>query len=252
MDLGLKNKVVIVTGGAKGIGAAISATFAREGAKVVVCYRSAPEACEAFIQSLRDKYQADCIGIQGDLSDMGVVQKIFDRTQEVFGAPDILVNNAGGAKTTMLVDISLEEWNNTLKGNVTAMMYMSRAFAERVIPTKRGGRIVNILSKVAVSTTSKGRACYVSNKTAEMGLTRQLAVDLVEHDILVNGILPGTVLTDINRNMPNLDAKAARMPRKRMIDAQEIADATVFVASELSGAMVGSMVDCTGGLLLGF
>lgn len=252
MDLGLKDKIVIVTGGAKGIGAAISETFAQEGAKLVVCYRSGADASEAFIQSLRDRYGTECIGVQGDLGNMDVVRRIFDETENTFGVPDVLINNAGGAKTTMLTDISLEEWNQTLQGNLTAVMYMSREFARRVIPTGRGGKIVNTLSKIAISTTSKGRTCYVVNKTAELGLTRQLAVDLVEHDIIVNGVLPGTVVTDLNRNMPNLAAKAARMPRKRCIEPQEIADTIAYLASNRSEAMVGSLVDCTAGLLLGF
>lgn len=252
MDLGLKKQIVIVTGGAKGIGAAISEAFAQEGARLVVCYRSNPDRCEAFIQSLRETYRAECIGVCGDISQMDTVTRIYDETERVFGIPNILINNAGGAKTTALVDISLDEWNQTLKGNVTATMYMSREFARRVIPAGRGGKIVNILSKVAVSATSKNRTCYVVNKTAELGLTRQLAVDLVQHNIIVNGVLPGLVITDINRNMPNLPMKEARMPRKRAIRPSEIADTTVYLASNRAEAMVGSIVDCSGGLLLGF
>lgn len=253
MELGLKGKSAIVTGGAKGIGAAISEGFAKEGARVAVCYRSDPERCEAFIQGLRDAYQAECIGVRGDLGCPETVREIYDRVQEAFGAcADILVNNAGGAKTTALTDISLEEWNNTLQGNVTATMYMSREFARRAIQVGKGGKIVNILSKVAVSATSKNRACYVVNKTAELGLTRQLAVDLVEHGIIVNGVLPGLVITELNRDMPTLPAKEARMPKKRAILPGEIADTTVYLASNRAEAMVGSLVDCSGGLLLGF
>ncbi len=253
MDLGLRNKTVIVTGGAKGIGGAISEAFAREGARVVACYRSDPDACEAFIHSLSEKYGVECIGIRGDLGEPETIKRIYDTVETTFGtSADILVNNAGGAKTTAITDISLEEWNASLKGNMTAVMYMSRMFAQRAIAAEKDGKIVNILSKVAMSTTSKNRACYTVNKTAELGMTRQMAVELVEYGIIVNGILPGLVITDINRNMPTLPAKEARMPKKRAIRPDEIADTAVYLASDRAGALVGSMVDCSGGLLLGF
>lgn len=251
MNLGLKDKVAIVTGGAKGIGGAISQCLAQEGAKVVVCYRSDPEKCEEFIQSLRDKYGVPCIGVRGDVGSMETVTRIYDEAYKAFGTVDILVNNAGGAKTTAMVDMSLEEWENTLQSNITGMMYMSREFAKRKIAAGTPGRIVNVLSKVAMSTTSKNRTAYVSNKTAQLGLTRQLALDLVEHKIIVNGVLPGTVLTDLNRNMPNLPQKAARMPLGKLIDPEEVADTVAYLASDRAGAMVASIVDCTAGLLLG-
>ncbi len=90
------------------------------------------------------------------------------------------------------------------------------------------------------------------NKTAELGLTRQLAVDLVEYGIIVNGLMPGLVVTNMNRNMANLQEKEARMPRKRAIRTDEIADTAVYLGSDCAGALVGSIVDCSGGLLLGF
>lgn len=251
MDLGLSGKVAIVTGGAKGIGAAISECLAQEGAKLVVCYRSDPERCETFIESLRERFGAQCIGVRGDLSSMETVERIYGETERAFGLPDILVNNAGGAKTTALVDISLEEWQQSLDGNVTAMMYMSREFAKRLLAAEKPGRIVNVLSKVAISATSQSRACYITNKTAELGLTRQLALELAPHEIIVNGVLPGLVITDINRNMPNLPDKIRRMPRKRPIQPSEIADTVVYLASKRAESMVASIVDCSGGLLLG-
>ena len=251
MDLGLKGKVAIVTGGAKGIGGAVSECLAQEGANLVVCYRSEPERCEAFIEDLRRRYGVTCVGVQGDLSSMETVTRIYDEAERAFGTIDILVNNAGGAKTTAIVDVSLEEWEQALGSNVTGMMYMSREFAKRLIAQGKGGRIVNVLSKVAMSATSKNRVCYITNKTAELGLTRQLALDLVEHGIIVNGVLPGLVITDINRNMPNLPDKIKRMPRKRPIQPSEIADTVAYLASNRAESMVASIVDCSGGLLLG-
>lgn len=252
MDLGLKGKVVIVTGGAKGIGGAISEAFAMEGANLVVNYRSNPEKSEAFTDGLKEKYGIDAIAVQGDLSAETDILNIYEKTWEHFGKADILINNAGSALTVPLEETSLEQWNRLLDNNVTGMFLMSREFAKKVVPTERGGRIINILSKVAMSTTSKSRACYVTNKTAELGLTRQLAVDLVDKGIYVNGVLPGLVRTDINKNLPTFPAKEQRTPLKRANEPWELAKVVVFIASEQCRIMVGSMVDCTAGMLLGF
>lgn len=252
MNLGLKEKVVIVTGGAKGIGGAISEAFAMEGANVVVNYRSNSEKSEMFVAGLREKYGVDAVGVQGDLSREEDILNIYAKTMEHFGYVDILINNAGSAFTAPLEETSLEQWNRLLDNNVTGMFLMSREFAKNVVSTGRGGHIINILSKVAMSTTSKSRACYVTNKTAELGLTRQLAVDLVDKGIYVNGVLPGLVRTDINKDLPTFPAKERRAPLKRASEPWELAKVVVFMASEQCRIMVGSMVDCTAGMLLGF
>ncbi|MDL2220272.1 SDR family oxidoreductase [Eubacteriales bacterium OttesenSCG-928-N14] len=252
MDLGLQNKVVVVTGGAKGIGAAISEAFAQEGAKLVVNYRSDAPLCEEFIARLRADYGVEAIGVQGDVGNIQTVNQIFAAALETYGRLDILINNAGGGKTTALVDITLEEWNDAMQGNVTGMMMMSREFARILIGKKQPGKIINILSKVAMSTKSKGRTCYVVNKTAELGLTRQLAVELTEHGIIVNGILPGLIKTAINADNPNFADKEARQILKRACTPDELASTVAYVASDKATTLVGSMVDCTAGALLGF
>lgn len=254
MDLKFKNKTVIVTAGAKGVGSGISEVFAEEGANLIVDYRSDPEYCERFIEGLREKYGANVFGVQADVSKPDDVIRIFDVAEEKFGRLDVLINNAGGALTTMLWDISLEEWKDCLDNNVTGMFMMCKEFAKRMIANEWKGYIVNVLSKASLTTTTKGRSCYVTNKTAEMGLTKQLAVDLVDKGIIVNGIMPGSVRNSIYDRMSEEEIKARikRCPTGRLGEPYEFGKMVAFLASEQNQLSVGAPVDFTGGMMLGF
>lgn len=254
MDLGLKGKTVLITGGTKGIGAGIARVFAEEGANLILDYRSDPEGSEAYVQQLRRECGTEVWGVQADVSRYEQVLSLFNTAEEKLGRLDVLINNAGGGITTPLLELSLEEWQDALNNNVTAMFMMSQEFARRMIAQKRKGYIVNVLSKASLTTTTKGRACYVTNKAAEMGLTKQLAVDLVEHGIIVNGIMPGTVW---NRIMERLtpeqqEARLKRCPTGRFGTPYEFGKMVAFLASEQNQLSVGAPVDNTGGMMLGF
>jgi len=258
MNLGFEGKTAIITGGTKGIGSGISEVFAEEGANLIVDYRSDVEGSEAFIQSLRDRFGANVHGIQADVSMESEVQRIFDFAEEKFGRLDILVNNAGSGATKMIWEVSLEEWNDALNNNLTGMFMMSREFAIRLMAKNKGGRIVNLLSKASLTTTTKGRVCYVTNKTAEMGLTKQLAVDLTDKGIIVNGIMPGTVSSNMSRlGTPEEQEKRRaerlkRLPMGRYGEPNEFGKMVAFLASEQCQLAVGAVIDFTGGMMLGF
>jgi NAD(P)-dependent dehydrogenase (short-subunit alcohol dehydrogenase family) len=254
MDLNLRGKTVIVTGGSKGIGSGISEVFAQEGANVVINYRSDAEGSQAFSRNLSDRYDCQTIAVQGDVGNEEDVVRIFDQTMEAFGQLDILVNNAGKGIAKMIWDITLEDWHQAYNDNLTGMFLMSREFARRQIAAKRPGKIVNVLSKASLTTTTPGRACYVANKTGEMGLTKQLAVDLTPYGIHVNGVMPGFVRSSMtDRSKPeDLERRIARVPIKRLGEPNEIGYMVAYLASDKAVLNVGSIVDVTGGLLLGF
>lgn len=253
MDFGFKDKTVIITGGTKGIGSGISEVFAEEGANLIVDYRSDEKGSEAFIQTLRDRFGANCYGIQADVSKPEDVKRIFDFAEQKFGRLDILVNNAGGAPMNMIWDISLEEWKNALDNNLTGMFMMSKEFAIRLMAVPKGGRIVNLLSKASLTTTTKGHGSYVVNKTAEMGLTKQLAVDLTDKGIIVNGIMPGTVKNQkYVEGSPQAEARLKRLPMGRYGEPYEFGKMVAFLASEQCQLAVGAVIDFTGGMMLGF
>lgn len=265
MNLGFEGRTVIVTGGAKGIGAGITQVFAEEGAHVIVDYRSDPERCEAFIKEVQGKTgNRNIYGIQADVSDPAQVQAIFDFAEETFGRLDVLINNAGSGPSQMFWDISLDDWNRMLNNNLTAYFMMCQEFVKRLMAAGKGGHIVNVLSKASLTTTTKGRACYVTNKTAQMGLTKQLAVDLTDKGIICNGIMPGTVRSEMGKSdltraniTPEQEeayyqARLKRLPMGRYGEPDEFGKMVAFLASEQCQLAVGAVIDFTGGMMLGF
>lgn len=256
MDLGFKGKTVVITGGTKGIGSGISEVFAMEGANLIIDYRSNKDnSSEEFIQGLREKYNIKAFGIKQDLAEPDCAIKIFDFAMEKFGRIDVLVNNAGGSNESKEIqDITLEEWNTALINNVTQYYLMGSEFAKRLIVSKQKGSIVNVLSKASMTTTTKGRACYVTNKTAQMGLTKQMAVDLSQWGIIVNGIMPGSVMNQrmAKRDEEYMAERVKRMPLGKINDPIEIGYYVAFLASEKNQVVVGAPCDATGGMLLGF
>ncbi len=257
MELGHSEKTVIVTGGAKGIGAGICEVFAKEGANLVINYHSNPESANAFGNFLKDKYGIGAICVQGDIGNEDDVVRIYDEAEKGFGRLDVLVNNAGRGYSTDFWNISLEVWNQHLNDNLTGQFLMSREFARRMVPHNRRGWIVNILSKASISSTTKGRVCYVCNKAGEVGLTHAMAVDLTEYGIHVNGVMPGFVLgSNLEKqrdNQPEVyEKRIQRVPLKRIGKPWEIGNMVAFLASEQCELAVGTVVDMTGGLLLGF
>lgn len=257
MDLGHKGKTVIITGGAKGIGAGISEVFAQEGANLVINYHSNQESAAAFADSLKAKYAVSVVLVQGDVGKEQDVTRIFDCAEEHYGRIDVLVNNAGRGVSKKFTELTLEDWNQGLNDNLTGQFLMSREFARRVIPTGQKGWIVNILSKASFTSTTKGRVCYVCNKAGEVGLTHSMAVDLTEYGIHVNGVMPGFVMantlkTQFETNREEFDRRVERVPLKRVGEPWEIGTMVAFLSSDKCELAVGTCVDMTGGLLLGF
>lgn len=257
MDLGHRGKTVIITGGSKGIGAGISEVFAQEGANLVINYHRNKEEAQALADRLTKDYECKAAIVSGDVGCEADVARIFDFALETYGQLDVLVNNAGRGGTIPFTEITLEQWNQCLNDNLTGQFLMSREFARRLIPTGRKGAIVNILSKASVTSTTKGRVCYVCNKAGETGLTHAMAVDLTQYGIHVNGVMPGFVMantlkTQFETNKEEFNRRIDRVPIKRVGEPWEIGTMVAFLASDKCELAVGTCVDMTGGLLLGY
>ncbi len=257
MNLGHQGKVVIITGGSKGIGAGICEVFAKEGANLVINYHSDPVGAQALIDRLQKEYGCKSVAVKGDVGKEDDVKAIFDAAIGAFGKVDVLVNNAGRGYTIDFREITLEQWNQGLNDNLTGQFLMSREFARRVIPTGKPGWIVNILSKASMTSTTQGRVCYVANKAGEVGLTHAMAVDLTQYGIHVNGVMPGfvmanTLLKQHKEDPAEFQRRVNRVPLKRVGEPWEIGTMVAFLASDQCQLAVGTVVDMTGGLLLGF
>jgi NAD(P)-dependent dehydrogenase (short-subunit alcohol dehydrogenase family) len=259
MDLGFSGKTVVVTGGSRGVGGGISEIFAREGANVVMDDLSHPEESAAYAKSLGEKYGANVYFVTGDISNPDDVKRVFDFAEEKTGSLDILVNCAGltGPSTNGLIyEMPVETFKRNLDVNVVGTFMMSAEFSRRLIAAGRGGRIVNILSKASVSTTTPGHVCLAVSKAGLMGLTKQLAVELTSKGIIVNGIMPGSAMnsrfkgTPEELEDPKTKARLERLPMGRFAKPTEIGQMVAFLASDQCQLAVGSIVDATGGLLL--
>lgn len=250
MDLLLKDKVVLVTGGSKGIGQGIVRSFLAEGCRVANVNRSADEG-----RALEAEFAAngqECAFIQADLNDVAACQRAVEQTVVKFGRLDVLVNNAG-----VNDGVSLTAGPDAFLGSLQRNLLHVYAMAHYSLPElkKSRGSIINIGSKVSV-TGQGGTSGYAAAKGAINGLTREWALDLAEHHIRVNTVIPAEVWTPLYENwlntMPDPAGKRreieAMIPfEQRFTTCAEIADAVVFLASSRSSHTTGQILFVDGG-----
>ena len=256
----LKNRIVLITGGGRGIGRAIALAFAREGADVGVAARSLDQ-----VQSVAgeiEELQSKALGVGCDVSDAASVEKMFESTQEFFGrAPDILVNNAGIAESAPLVKTTNDLWRRHLEINLNGTFYCTRAALPAMI--ERGwGRVINIAS-IAGKTGWPYVAAYSASKHGVLGLTRSAALEVAAKGITVNAICPGYVDTEMTtRGIENITQKTKlsadeamaslkkMSPQNRIITPEEVAALALLLASEDGRGINGQAINVDGGTLL--
>jgi L-fucose dehydrogenase len=251
MDLHLQGKVILVTGGASGIGEAIVRGAADEGATPVVVNRSA-ERGQKLVQALAKRNQTSLF-VQADLSDPEQCERAVAETIAAFGQLDVLVNNAGVNDTVSLEHGSPEQFRQSFTNNLQHYFAMAHYALPHLIKTQ--GNIVNISSKTAL-TGQGGSSGYIAAKGAQLALTREWAVELLPYGIRVNAVLPAEVMTPMyQRWIDSFDhphEKLAEVTRRiplgqRMTTAQEIADTVLFLASDRAAHTTGQYVFPDGG-----
>lgn len=234
-------KTVLVTGGGRGIGQTIAIAFGREGATVAVnaAHLTTAEDTAAKIRDAGGK----AIAIEANVADEAQVNAMVDRTVSELGGLDILVNNAGISQPIMpLLEQSTSDWDRVVDTNYRGTYLCSKAVARRMVE-RQAGKIVNIAS-IAGLTGQIYRTAYASSKAAVINLTMVLAVELAKYNINVNAVLPGYVMTDLVRNFMqqgkvNEEAVLRRTPLGRISTTQDIAFATMFLASEEARNITG-------------
>jgi len=255
MDLGLKGKTAIVTGGAKGIGSGISEVLAEEGANVVIDYRSDPEYAEKFAAELAQRCGVRTLAVQADVSRAEEVDKLYEAAFAEFGGIDILVNNAGGGTGTPkpFWDLEIADFRRSQDNNLNSAFMMSRIFVKYCVENKRTGHIVNVCSKNAITTNSYNNTSYISAKGGMVSMTRGLAHEVAHLGVFVNGILPGYV--ENSKGSHKLghergDRVIQYIPTKRFGTPREMGNVVAFLCSEKSSQMIGAIVDVSGGTML--
>ena len=234
-----KDKVVVVTGGTKGIGKAISQEFASEGAVVYSLGRNKPE-----------NFDPKLIFKSCDISDFENVKDIFSEIHKEAGKIDILVNNAGITKDGLLLRMSEVDWDSVIDINLKGVFNTCKNIA-KIMMSQRQGRIINIGSIVG-TTGNAGQVNYASAKAGLVGLTKSLAKELATRNILVNLISPGYVITDMTAKLNEEQIKSFtdNIPLKRGAEVLEIAKVVKFFASKDSAYITGQVLHVDGGLAM--
>lgn len=245
------DKVVIVTGGARGIGRAIVERFAAEGARVGIGHSGRSErAAGEIIANVGGAARA--ISLPGDVADEKAVAKVVSKTLDAFGRIDIVVNNAGICPFTDVFDVTPGEFDRVQAVNTRSIFLLSQA-AARHMKDHGGGCIVNVTSISGERFTNPRQLAYCTSKAAANMLTRGLAVTLAPYHIRVNGVLPGTVPTDINEDVlaePGVaDEIIDATPLKSLGDCDDIASATLYLASEEAKWITGTLLVVDGGFI---
>lgn len=245
------DRVVIVTGAAKGIGAAIADAFASEGARLAVVDIDEPGVA-TVAQKLRDQ-GVDVLALGTDVTNTAQVRAAIDAVTARWGRVDVLVNNAGGfAAVRLTEDIPDDEWHRILASNLTSVFLCSRA----VLPAmkrQRAGRIVNIASVAGRGGAVRVTSHYAAAKAGVIGFTRHLALEVGADGITVNAVAPGTTATErvlAVRSPEETRRVAESIPLRRLGEPREIADAVLFLASDTASFVNGATLDVNGGQVM--
>ncbi|MDP4095557.1 3-oxoacyl-ACP reductase FabG [Paenibacillus sp. P96] len=239
----LAGKKALVTGGARGIGAAIVKRLAEDGASVAFTYVSAQNKADELVQAIKSA-GGQALAIRADSADAGAVKGAVEEAIQTFGGIDILVNNAAIASLKPYDQYTLEEFDQMVAINLKAVFVAVQAAGPQM---KQGGRVINIGSVAAEFNPFPGNSLYVSTKAAVAGLTRALARDLAPQGVTVNNIQPGMIDTDMNpANGPSASA-IQMIPLGRHGSASEIASMVAYIASPESSYITGASLNIDGG-----
>jgi len=244
----LEGKVAVVTGASRGIGRAIAETLAAEGASVVVNYQSNAAAAEAVVAGIRER-GGQALAVAADVSDMAAAEGLIRAALEAYDHIDIVVNNAGTTRDTLLLSMKEEQWDVVIDTNLKSVFNVCKAAARPMLRRKKGGRIINI-SSVAGIVGQPGQTNYAASKAGIIGFSKSLAKELGSRGITVNVVAPGFVLTDLTAGLSDelVQQTISFIPLGRWGQAQEIAHAVAFLASDRASYITGAVLQVDGGI----
>ena len=245
----LENKVVIVTGASRGIGKSIAKTCVEQGAKVAFRYLSSEEKAKALEVELSSDGGV-ARGFKSDASKFDEAQKFVDAVMEEFGTVDVLINNAGITRDTLLMRMSEEQWDDVMNVNLKSAFNLTKA-VQRPMLKARFGSIINMSSVVGVSGNA-GQANYAASKAGLIGFTKSVAQELGSRNIRCNAIAPGFIETEMTEALDQkvVEEWRASIPLKRGGTPEDVANLTVFLASDMSGYITGQTLQVCGGMLM--
>ncbi|WP_246963226.1 elongation factor P 5-aminopentanone reductase [Clostridioides difficile] len=245
----MKKKTVLITGGARGIGKAMSKAFAKEGYNVLVNFnKSENEAKELYTRLNEENFSIKLF--KADVSNREDVENMVDYCIKEFGGLDVLVNNAGISQDKLFTDITDVDWDNMMNINLKGSFYCSQVALKYMISEKKGN-IINISSIWGIS----GASCevhYSITKAGIIGMTKALAKEVGPSNIRVNSIAPGVINTDMlsGYNEEDIDILVEETPLMRLGTPEDIANCAIFLASDKSNFITGQVISANGGFVI--
>ena len=244
----LDGKVAIITGASRGIGKAIAETFIAQGATVAFTYLSSDEKAKALEVELTQN-GGTAKGFKSNASEFDAAQKLADDVLETFGKIDILVNNAGITQDNLLIRMTEQQWDDVMNTNLKSAFNLTKAVLLPMLKARKGS-LINMSSVVGVSGNA-GQANYSASKAGMIGFTKSIAQELGSRDIRCNAIAPGFIETEMTAALDPAVVQGWRdnIPMKRGGTPEDVANVTVFLASDLSAYVTGQTINVCGGML---
>lgn len=241
----LKDRVVLVTGGSRGIGAGIVKEMVRQGAKVAFTYRSSASKAEELIDAMNaDKESVK--SYQSDASDAAQAEELVKQVLADFGTIHVLVNNAGITRDTLMLRMKEDQWDDVLRNNLTSVFHMTKQVL-RPMMKNRQGSIINLSSVVGMMGNA-GQANYAASKAGIIGFTKSIAKELGSRNVRCNAIAPGFIETEMTDDLKNKEDYLRSIPLNRFGKVEEVADVVLFLASDLSNYVNGQVISVCGGM----
>ena len=245
----LQDKVVLITGASRGIGKSIAEECVKQGATVAFTYLSSDEKARALEAELAAN-GGIVKGFKSDAGDFDQAQKLVDDVVAAFGTIDVLVNNAGITRDTLLMRMTEQQWDDVINTNLKSAFNLTKAVQKPMLKARKGS-IINMSSVVGVSGNA-GQANYAASKAGLIGFTKSVAQELGSRNIRCNAIAPGFIETEMTAALDEKVVQEWRnsIPLKRGGNPIDVANATVFLASEMSAYITGQTIHVCGGMLM--
>jgi 3-oxoacyl-[acyl-carrier protein] reductase len=244
----LKDKIALVTGAARGIGEAIAKNFAEQGCNVVVSDIDL-EGVQRVASDIESMGRS-ALAVKSDISDAKQAEELVSLTIKHFNRIDILVNNAGITRDNLLMRMNEQEWDSVISVNLKGSFNCIKAVTRPMMKQRRG-RIINLSSVVGVMGNA-GQVNYAASKAGVIGLTKSVAKELAQRNILVNAIAPGYIETEMTKKLPASahEIFMANIPMKRAGTPEEVANICLFLASDLANYTTGQVIHVDGGMVM--
>ena len=244
----LNSKNIIITGASRGIGKGIAKLFAQQGANIAFTYLSSDKKAKNLELEL-EVYGTKVKGFKSDASNFISSQKLVNDVLKEFGSIDVLVNNAGITKDNLLMRMSEEDFDEVMEVNMKSVFNLTKAVLKPMLKAKNGS-IINMSSVVGIKGNA-GQSNYSASKAAINGFTKSIALELGSRNIRCNSIAPGFIETEMTQELPSETVKqwTSQIPMKRGGNVDDIANTTLFLASDLSSYITGQVINVCGGML---